>query len=437
MSNLLKSQNGLLFYDDFSEKTLMWTLSPSYVNCLSFGEDGLRILHTTKYVTYTIIEPSIEEYSCIVELDHIPYNYQDIAGVIILSNTKEYAECQSYLATAPSELGNAEYYDRDIQGIIDSILNNYVQYSINEEESTPNDSLFKSNELMNKKEENSIVFIDTLYKYIRFNKNGYKYVFYASPDRNTWIEIGNVSFEDGGVIGFFLYAADTKEMIEHSHCYFKSFTLYKSRYLSINGIIRKYDLEILDENLNSIVRTDSIQYMHMINRSNKTCLINTTTLSIPVKNAKLRVYSKTNYETTIALYYLGDVYGGDEYTLTHNIGCYINNKKVNPNELYNLGIFYRGSYYIKMHVQNEDEDAIYQLKLKVIQYSEYYSGEQEISLALCQENQIESELEYKKELIIDEILPSEGKTIFLKLIDRPVQGFYKVANDYRFKILME
>ena len=30
MANLIKSANGLLFYDDFSEKTLMWTLTPSY-----------------------------------------------------------------------------------------------------------------------------------------------------------------------------------------------------------------------------------------------------------------------------------------------------------------------------------------------------------------------------------------------------------------------
>ena len=52
MANLMKTQNGLLFYDDFSEKTLMWTLSPSDANCLSFGDKGLRMVHNRRYCSY-------------------------------------------------------------------------------------------------------------------------------------------------------------------------------------------------------------------------------------------------------------------------------------------------------------------------------------------------------------------------------------------------
>ena len=86
MSNLVKTQDGLLFYDDFSDKSLMWTLSPSDANCLSFGDNGLRMIHNKKYCSYTITEPAVDEYSCIVKLDHIPFNFDD--KVILLTDAK-------------------------------------------------------------------------------------------------------------------------------------------------------------------------------------------------------------------------------------------------------------------------------------------------------------------------------------------------------------
>ena len=136
MANLMKTQNGLLFYDDFSERTLMWTLSPSDANCLSFGDKGLRMSHNRRYCSYTITEPAVDEYSCIVKLDHIPFNFTDIAGVLVLSSNKEYAECQTYLATGPSELTNSSQFETDVKNIIDITMAsyNYVQWTENDEE---------------------------------------------------------------------------------------------------------------------------------------------------------------------------------------------------------------------------------------------------------------------------------------------------------------
>ena len=61
MAKLNKTNSGLLFKDDFTEKTLMWTLSPSDANNVFFGDSGLQMKHNKRYVTYTIVEPSVDE----------------------------------------------------------------------------------------------------------------------------------------------------------------------------------------------------------------------------------------------------------------------------------------------------------------------------------------------------------------------------------------
>jgi hypothetical protein len=89
MARFNKTTDGLLYLDNFTEQSLMWTLSPSDANCIRFGEGGLTILHNRRYTTFTIVEPEAEEFSCIVELDHIPFNNKDIGGVIIISSNKD------------------------------------------------------------------------------------------------------------------------------------------------------------------------------------------------------------------------------------------------------------------------------------------------------------------------------------------------------------
>ena len=92
MANLIKSETGLLFYDDFSEKTLMWTLSPSDAICLSFGDEGLQMKHNNKYCSYTITEPSADEYSCIIKLDIYlsPFFFVFLYNKLFFKNIKKY-----------------------------------------------------------------------------------------------------------------------------------------------------------------------------------------------------------------------------------------------------------------------------------------------------------------------------------------------------------
>lgn len=440
MGALTKINNGLLFEDDFKEKTLMWTLSPSDGTNLSFGDTGLQIKHSKDYTSYTISEPVVDEYACIVQLVHVPQNENDIAGVIVLNTTKEYAECQSFMASSLSQLNNKDTYDKEfVNDVINSILDrDYVEYSIdNGRTIEENDTNSETEDTVEDFEDAGKDFVDTLYKYIKFYKMKYKYIFYASPDGYTWIEVGNVKFTDSNVIGLFLHETDNPDVIENSHCYFNNFTVYKGKYITIEGISRLHEFELVDNAGKILLRTDNIEYAYMISRVNKTTVINTTTLPVPIINGRIRVFEKNKYEETIADYELGNLYGGDTFNITDNIKLYINNNEVDPLELYDLGTFYNGSYYIEFRVHNHEEYRLTNVKVKVICYSEYYSGEEEMSIALYDENKFQEELEYKKEIIIDEINPSEGRILYMKLTDYPVQDYYLTANSYRFKIVIE
>ena len=442
MAKLNKTNSGLLFKDDFTEKTLMWTLSPSDANNIFFGDNGLQMKHNKRYVTYTIVEPSIDEYSCIVELDHIPANYNDIAGVLVMSTVKDYAECQTFLATGPSELVNSEQVNLDIENMIkDAIADNVVTYSIDADNAIDGNTqapTSSSTHIHGASVGTDAPFVDKIYRYIKFTKNKYKYMFWASEDGNEWIEVGNVKFDNSGVIGFFIYGTEDKEILDNSHCFFKSFVLYNSKYITFEGIDRKYEVEIFDENGNIIMRTDDTKYMYNINRSNKQILFNSTSTSLPIKNGVLRIFPKNNYEQTISQFNLGEeVYGGDGFTLERNIRLFIDKTELKPTELYDLGTFYRGSYFVKIDVHNNEDYILHDVTLKVLKYSEYYGGEEEIALALHLEGKSESELVYSKRVIIPEIKPSESKSVFMKLMDKPSQGLFDTGNAYRFKILIE
>ena len=88
-------------------------------------------------------------------------------------------------------------------------------------------------------------------------------------------------------------------------------------------------------------------------------------------------------------------------------------------------------------IYNNEDFTINNLNIKVIKYSEYYEGEEEIYISLYDESQNIDTLEYKKQLKIDSISPSEGKAFFMRLVEKPVQNFYNTANSFRFKILVE
>lgn len=444
MSKLNKTTSGLLFYDDFSERTLMWQLSPSDADCIRFGDKGLQILHNRRYVTFTIPEPDLDEYSCIVELEHFPFDFEDTAGVLILSSTKEYAECQTFLATGPSEMVNSNTLKDDVKELMGQVLDESLNDTFVTYSSDDGVNVVTSRASVGSSGSNGSgatgKFKDTVYRYIKFTKQKYKYMFWASEDSIKWIEVGNVKFDDSGVIGFFLYGTNNQDMIDNSHCYFKNFTLYNGRYLTVDGITRKYDFEIYDENGITLLRTDNIAYYGIMSRSSTRTVINTINMPMPLKNGKLRIFKKVDgEEVTIDVFDLGEnTYGGDGFTFERNLKIFIDQHEILSSELFDLGVFFRGNYFIKVDIMNCEDYVVDDVRVRITKYSEYYDGESDVMIALYDENLSENELVYKKELIIPEIEPSESKIIYIKLIDEDTnQGLYSVANDYRFKIMVD
>ena len=444
MAKLNKTASGLLYYDDFKEKSLMWTLSPSDANNLAFEEDGLHMKHNKRYVSYTIVEPYLEEYSCIVHLDHKPVNYDDIAGIIVMSSSHEYAECQSYMATGPSELVNADSFKVDIENMMNRLLadSNYVQWYQDDEpieEALP-DMSETPNRVPGEPVDDPLLFVDVKYNWIKFTKVKRKYIFWASVDGYTWIEIGNVIFEGGCQIGFFIYGTEDKDILKNGRCVFKSFGIYNSKYIAFQGISRDYDCEVIDGQNHLVFRTDDVEYAYMINRSNKEILINTLVAPMPIMDGKLRIFPKRDYDTTLMTFDLGErVYGGDTFSLERNIKMFINNQEISSLELYDLGDFYTGDHYIRVDLYNAEDYILSDVKVSVVQYSEYYGGEEEVVIAKTPygEQLPAPDLEYKNTITFDGIEPSQGRSFFMKLADTPVQDFYMTAHSYRFKIIVE
>lgn len=446
MPKITKMNNGLMFYDDFKEKSLMWTLSPSDADCLAFGEKGLRMLHQSRYCYYTMQEPAAEEYSCIVELDHIPFNEDDIAGILILSSNKEYAECQTYMAADSSEIGNSYTPEGYVKSLVIQAMGDVVVWSENENEPNvggvlvDNDGETTGDEWI--KDDDPVEdYSDINFHYIKVHKINNRYYFYASADSYKWITVGNVSFKYGAQLGFFNYGTKLKTLcqnLDNSHCYFKDYAIYQSQYLTITGIDPVYEFEVIDGKNKILLRSDRMDDGFIVNRNHHETIINTTLLPMPLLNVRIRVFPKDYYEATLFTAPLGEkVYGGDKFTIDRDIRLYIDGVELDDTQMYDLGMFTHGRHYIKVDVKNCDEYPMANLVLKVGQYSEYYAGDRPLYISLMQDGKRAEDLEYTKNVIIDELQPHESRSFFMRLMDVPEQGFYDVANSYRFKITIE
>lgn len=502
MSVLKKSTDGLLYFEDFSDpNSLMWTLSPSYMpQVLEFGakgpvatETGLTIRHSEKYVTYTMVEPDDrEEYGAIFSIHHVPVALSDIGGVIVLGNTNQYVECQTYMATGPSEIINSDNFLVDLQGMVtqgieeklgnrqlSDIVNEMVENSLREngyiiDASGEGASGFPDNpppipgfddpeipdsddpevsdpdsETQEPSDEPSdgnpygdqeVVegFVDTIYKYIKVYKIKHKYYFYASPDMFDWIEVGNVSMETSAGIGLFLYGTNDQSVLTSGRFKCDNMAIYTSRFFYIYGIDSRKDFEILSNN-KIIFRSDSSKYLHMRSRDNRNTVINTTELPMPIKDAVIRIYPKREYANTISQFNLGDIWGGDEFHFKVNLKVFVEDYEheiVNA-EYFDLGAFYSGNSYVKFIIHNYDTDPAENVKISIKRYSTYYSGDDMVYVGIFDEDHPISAISFHKEITIPVIHPSEGVIIYAKLADSPTQDYFMKANDFRFKMIME
>ena len=441
MATIVKESHGILYEEDFREENpLIWSLTPSSCDCLRFENDGLHILHNSNYISYTLKEPE-EEYCLITRIDHKLYDEDDIGGLIVFSDVNNYAECQTYLATTPSSLSNnggsvSAGYD---------LSNQYVRYTFytSEDESGQPDSSSSSSEetIINP----ATGFVDTIYNYIRMikynNVVGHTYQFFASSDGIKWIEVGNVDYDNNNSIGFFLYSVE--EPINRRFVV-NEFYLYKNPYITINGIniLQEFELfEYINEhNIKTIIRSDTTPGINMINHHGNKIQINTNHLILPLRNVYLRVYPKGHYELTTVQYQLdGLTFGGDIFSINYDIKLYLDNLDILAGEAYDLGNLFVNSFRRNIVIYNNEDFDLGNIKVSIIAFSEYYSGEEVVKLAFY-DNDIEvhpDDVEYTDSLLIPKLDAHTGIELVMKLSDIPKQEFYSVANKYRFKLVIE
>ena len=426
MPKLNKTESGLLLYEDFKQSSLIWTPSPNNYQDIEFGEDGLRIRHSDLYKTITLEEPE-GNFSFMCKINHKPIDADDIGGVIIMSNDTFYAECQSYIATKPSYITNANQTEDQIIDFINQFLEKYVEYSIEDDDGIyPSTSTSNSGNTNSSDKNSSSSFVDVMYPYIKFTKLNSRYTFWASTDCVNWIEVGNTELADSNRVGFFLYSFEKD--ITNSNFYVEYAVLYNNNYVIIDNIKENQDIELRTQDGTLIYDMNS----NPVKRKNNQIFIDTTLLKIPFENIRLVILQnkKIIYE-----YEIPELIGGDKYSYWYDIKVCIDNQELNQEELFDLGTFYHHEQTIRVDIYNQEECELENLKVSVTSYSPYYDGNETIGVSLYDEN--EENYSFSDVVTIPNIQPTEGKSILIKLTDKIMQNFYKKAGAYRFKINIE
>lgn len=440
MSTLTKQTHGIIYSEGFEEPSLIWSLSPSNLDCLRFEYDGLHILHSKKYVMYTMQE-SDDPYCLIAEIEHTPIHTDDIAGIIVFSNTNDYAECQTYLSDSPSNMSN---YGSNIGPNYD-FGSEYVRYSFDDD----NDGSEEQSDPSSHDEENedSIEYKlkHGIYRFLRMikynNESNFLYQFFASIDGIEWIEVGSTTFKTKNQIGFFLYATREQSLLQNGKFVIKNLNIYKNPYITIHGISNSYDFEIFDENYNSILKSDIVPWSNFISRYGNRVEINTNSMYLPIKNGHLRIYSKADYSSTIAEYDLDNyTFGGDIFNINYDIKLYDGLEEIDPGIIHELGTLFTDSFKKQIYVHNNEDFDLSNIKVSIIPYSEYFTGSEVVKMAIYDGNIMEEHpkaYEYNNTIIINKLDAHSSIELVLKLSEIPKQDFYSVANNYRFRISIE
>lgn len=431
MSRINKTASGLLLYEDFKENSLIWTPSPNNYMNIGFSESGLQIKHSNIYKTFTIQEPQ-DNYCFVCKLNHVPINETDIGGVIVMYNDTSYIECQSYIANKHSYVTNLDAQKQQILDFLDEIIGNYVEYSITDDTGTypePRDLSTVPNGVSDTKNK---TFEDIMYAYIKVIKKNAVYTFFASRDGKEWVEVGNTKFNDSHRIGFFLHSIEnlTEEDLTKSNFYVEYAMFYDNNYAIIKNI--KNDVarvELRDED-GSLICDNTHK---MIALKNNAAYIDTTLLKMPYNKVRLVLLNSSNQ--LMMDYYIDQLVGGDIYEYGYNLGVYINNIEIDQEEVFKLNAFESNEHIVKIDIYNQEEFEITNLKVSIISYSVYYSGNETLGISLYDEN--EKNYKFEDSVIIDSIMPSEGRSVLIKLTGKTIQNFYKKEDAYRFKLNIE
>lgn len=437
MSTLNKTASGLLLYEDFKENSLIWTPSPNNYMNIGFSEAGLQIKHSDTYKTFTIQEPQ-DDYCFVCKLNHIPINEDDIGGVIVMSNDTSYLECQSYVANKHSYVTNRDAEKEQILALLDDILESFVEYSITDDFGTVPENPSTSTP------PNIVIpggvgptyngtFEDVMYAYIKVIKKNTVYSFFASTDGKEWIEVGNSKYNDTHRIGFFLHSMSklTPDDLLNSNFYVEYAMFYDNNYVIIRNVkdtVKTLELRDEDGSLICDNTTDGIMKI-----KDNTAYIDTTLLKMPYENIRLVMLNSS--KKIIFDYTIKQLVGGDRYDYGYDLKVCIDNTEINQEELFKLDAFKSNEQTVRIDIYNQEEFEITNLKVSISQYSVYYNGCETIGISLYDVN--EEKYDFKDSVVIDSIMPTEGRSVLIKLTDKTVQDFYKKEGAYRFKLNIE
>ena len=191
-----KIKNGVIYTDDFSSNSLVWTITPYNSDRFEFSSDGLTIKHGDKPMLITMPLSFNEEnkFCATIEISHKPTTDDDIAAICILADDDEYIECQSY-------------YNSDI-GVNDT------------------------------------------YSYIRIIGENYLYTFYKSNDMIEWNEVGNAILKNSNRLGFKLYGNETESS---SNLIVKNIEISSDNYVEIRNVNTNINSLTFTDNNNEII----------------------------------------------------------------------------------------------------------------------------------------------------------------------------------------
>ena len=441
MAKLNKIASGLLLYEDFKENSLIWTPSPNNYANIGFSEAGLQIKHSDIYKTFTIQEPQ-DNYCFICKLNHIPINENDIGGVIVMNNDTSYLECQSYISDKHSYITNQDVQKQQILEFLDEIIADYVQFSIEDDSGIVSDSTYPG---YSEDKENlgditisggvssstNNTFEDVMYAYVKIIKKNTIYSFFASTDGEKWIEVGNTKFNDSHRIGFFLHSMDTltEEDLTKSNFYVEYAMFYDSNYVIIKNMKNIARIELRDEQ-GSLICDNTHE---IVSVKNNDVYIDTTLLKMPYDN--VRIVLLNDSERILFDHYITQLVGGDKYEYGYDLKVCIDNTEINQEKLFRLDAFKSNEQTIRIDIYNQEEFEITNLKVSIMSYSVYYTGNETLGISLYDIN--ETVYDFKDSVIIDSIMPSEGRSVLIKLTDKTIQDFYKKEGAYRFKLNIE
>lgn len=259
-----------------------------------------------------------------------------------------------------------------------------------------------------------------LYSYLKIElDNNYVFSLKASKDGLSWRDFGNSKMLDGNKFGYYVTEYTQYDSLEIYNC-----SVYKGNFVTLTSLPSDVYVDIYDESDKKITNKFIIAYHknHIV--------LDCTNILFPIPYLKFVVKNKIGDE--LMENYATNVYGGDTYSISHNVRFKIDGVDIDD-DFYNLGLV-DGIYSLHLLVvENLDAYELTNTTLSVEAFSSYNPGNIPVAIAEASSIDQTTSLEFKKEHKLT-FKPYESKSFYIK-IDRDT-SLILTDSEYRFKITL-